>query len=372
MMKLKSFLNNKPQYGISIYPEQASVDELKEYLDKANKYGFKRVFTNLIGLSKDDLAKFKEVCDYGKKISMDMIADIDESVLKILGVELTDTSYFKNLGVKIIRMDVKFNAEDVAKLSLNKDDIHLELNASDFSGLEQELLNFEYNKSSIIASHNFFPQRYTGLSLEKFERANKQMKNVGLQVSVFTAINRDDVLGAWKDGKSPVTLEKTRDMNIYDQYQYLSAINAVDYILASNMFLSTKEFEEISKIDLSKISFRVQEEYDITENERNIIYHDAHQLRGDNPDDIMFRSTISRKIFKDLDIPPRNCVDDIMPGDIVILNNKFGRYKGELHIMKSQIKNDGKRNVVGKINQTQMPLLELGRPKLYFNIKGGE
>ena len=38
--------------GISIYPEHASLEENKKYIDLASKYGFKRIFTCLLSVDK--------------------------------------------------------------------------------------------------------------------------------------------------------------------------------------------------------------------------------------------------------------------------------------------------------------------------------
>lgn len=47
-------------------------------------------------------------------------------------------------------------------------------------------------------------------------------------------------------------------------------------------------------------------------------------------------------------IPPQN-TRDMVPGDVIILNDNYTRYKGELHIILKDMPNDGKKNVIGHI-----------------------
>ena len=62
----------------------------------------------------------------------------------------------------------------------------------------------------------------------------------------------------------------------------------------------------------------------------------------------MVRSTIPRLTYADASIPAHD-TDDLNVGDIVVLNDDYGRYKGELHIVTKAMKNDGNKNVVGRI-----------------------
>ena len=45
-------------------------------------------------------------------------------------------------------------------------------------------------------------------------------------------------------------------------------------------------------------------------------------------------------------------------GDIVIINNEYNRYKGELHIVLKDMPNDGRKNVVGRIPENEVHLLD--------------
>uniref|UniRef100_UPI002730E386 DUF871 domain-containing protein n=1 Tax=Dubosiella newyorkensis TaxID=1862672 RepID=UPI002730E386 len=49
---------------------------------------------------------------------------------------------------------------------------------------------------------------------------------------------------------------------------------------------------------------------------------------------------------------------DLKRGDIVIVNDNYDRYKGELHVILKDMPNDGKKNVVGHLPEQEMILLE--------------
>ena len=70
--------------GISIYPSNASVNEIKDYIRLAAKYGFKRIFTCLISTSDKDidvvLNEFKDILSVANENDMEVIADIDPTV----------------------------------------------------------------------------------------------------------------------------------------------------------------------------------------------------------------------------------------------------------------------------------------------------
>ena len=48
---------------------------------------------------------------------------------------------------------------------------------------------------------------------------------------------------------------------------------------------------------------------------------------------------------------------DIQPGDVLIDNNLYGQYAGEVQIARKPMKNYGKTNVVGHIDPREVELL---------------
>ena len=56
--------------GISVYPEHASLEENKKYIELAAKYGFSRIFTCLLSVEGDKekiINDFKEMISFAKQ-----------------------------------------------------------------------------------------------------------------------------------------------------------------------------------------------------------------------------------------------------------------------------------------------------------------
>ena len=103
--------------------------------------------------------------------------------------------------------------------------------------------------------------------------------------------------------------------------------------------------------------------------EQKILYEASHFVRGDMSE-YMARSTQPRVIYASGSIPPRN-TRDLKPGDVVILNDNYTRYKGELHIILKDMPNDGKKNVIGHIPENEKMLLKYLEPWRTFRFING-
>ena len=97
--------------GISIYPTQSDLEMMKGYIDNSVRYGFKRIFTNLLSVKQEEreiFEKFKEIVKYANKNGMEVIADINREVFKDLQIDNLDLTFFDQLGVSGIRIDSGF------------------------------------------------------------------------------------------------------------------------------------------------------------------------------------------------------------------------------------------------------------------------
>lgn len=75
----------------------------------------------------------------------------------------------------------------------------------------------------------------------------------------------------------------------------------------------------------------------------------------------MARSTMPRVTYASESIPPKH-IRDLERGDVVILNDNYGRYKGELHIVLEPMPNDGNKNIIGHLPENEMMLLNYIQP----------
>ncbi len=108
-------------------------------------------------------------------------------------------------------------------------------------------------------------------------------------------------------------------------------------------------------------------EKELTETEREILYFGRqHAIRGDISE-YMIRSTWPRVVFADKSILPAN-TRDLKRGDVVILNDGYSRYKGELHVVLKDMPNDGRKNVIGHIPDYELVLLDYIKPWKLFGF----
>lgn len=97
-----------------------------------------------------------------------------------------------------------------SRMSYNKEDLKIELNASGGSKYLDCVMSFYPNLQNITTCHNFYPQKYTGLSLDHFDECNKHMKTYSLQTAAFVSSNNLNSFAPWPVYEGLPTLEMHR------------------------------------------------------------------------------------------------------------------------------------------------------------------
>ena len=336
--------------GFSIYPEHNPAEKDKAYIDKMVALGAKRVFTCLLSAEGDKdeiLNHYKDVIGHARGYNLEVIVDVAPSIFEKFGLKPGDLRLFHEMGATGIRLDEGFSAAENARLTSNPYGLSIELNASSNDNIVGSILAFKPNTDRLLTCHNFYPQRYTGLGQDFFDKTSQAMKHHNMRVAAFVGSNNPEAMGPWPVKEGLVTLEDHRDLPIDAQIRQLVAHPHVDDIIISNVYPTQKELEAIAKVNFNHLQFKIALNDGVTDIEKAIIFDHEHYVRGDMSE-YMARSTIPRLTYADADIEPRD-TKDLLPGDIVVLNNEYGRYKGELHIVLKPMKNEGNKNVVGKI-----------------------
>ena len=84
--------------------------------------------------------------------------------------------------------------------------------------------------------------------------------------------------------------------------------------------------------------------------------------------EVRARSTQSRVKYKGEKFPPFN-TPDIKRGDIIVESDLYTRYAGELQVALKDMKNSGKSNVVARIVEEELFLLDYIEPWTKFSFK---
>ena len=115
------------------------------------------------------------------------------------------------------------------------------------------------------------------------------------------------------------------------------------------------------------VSFSIELKKNVPEIEQKIIFDEFHFNRGDISENLI-RSTNSRVKYKEHNFKIFNVPEIIKKGDIIIESSEFGHYAGELLIAKTEMKNTGKSNVVGKIADEEIFLIDYIKPWQKFSF----
>ncbi len=345
--------------GISIYPEHSTVQKDKDYIALAAKYGCKRIFTCLLSVKKDRdiiIKEFREIIDYAHSFQMEVILDVAPSVFERLDISYDDLSFFYDLHADGIRLDEGFDSFKEAQMTFNSYGLKIEINASLGNAYLDNIISHYPNKNLLCTCHNFYPQRYTGLSFAHFQKCSKAIRKLQLPIAAFISSQVKDTYGPWPVNEGLCTLEMHRDLPPDVAARHLFASGLADDVIIANCYASEEEFVSLQKIRPEMLMFKLELEGKLQITEKNILYHHRHFVRGDLSE-YMARSTQPRVTYAKDTIPVRN-TRTLKRGDVIIINDSYERYKGELQIILKDMKNDGRKNVIGHIPENEHILLD--------------
>lgn len=384
----------KHELGISVYPDLRPIEEIKEYFKLASQYGVKRVFSSMFsveGTKEEVLAYFKELIEAAHQYDLKVSLDVNPDCFHRMGATYDDLSVFSNIQVDILRMDCGFGPEKDICMIDNPYGITIEYNSSASNVLKLVEAGADPNK--FIVCHNFYPQRYTGLRWKQFLKINEDIKKAGdVRIAAFISSHAPNTHGVWDAKNGLPTVEKMRDLPIDLQARIMLATGNVDDLLIGNAYASEEEFKALQAvlkedeiptdnsaiqtlIDFGVISMdhpvikklRITLDEETTEEEKKILYEFyPHMSLGDGSEYI-WRSRMSRFVYNrpDKSIPARDYDQEYFEvGDVLIVNDDYKNYCGEVQIVTERMKNDHIRNHVGHLSEGEQMLLSL--------IKDGE
>ncbi|QQK08378.1 DUF871 domain-containing protein [Miniphocaeibacter halophilus] len=359
----------KRRLGLSVYPDNSDFNKDKEYLDLAAKYGFSRIFMSMLEVKDGKEAvfnKFKNIIGYAKEIGFEVILDIAPNIFDALEISYDDLSFFSEVGADGIRLDVAFDSNKEAMLSFNPYNLIIELNMSNDVAYLNNILTYQPNKPFIYGCHNFYPQDGSALPLDFFTSCSERFKKEGIRTAAF--INSQvGTFGPWDINDGLPTVEIHRKLPVEVQAKHLFATGLIDDVIIGNAYASEEELKALSEVNRYQTVFKVELVDDINDVEKEILFKNQHFRRGDITSQ-MIRSTEVRKKYKEKDNNPHDNELMFKRGDIVIGNDKFGKYKNELQIVLEDHK-DNRKNKVGKIIDDELILLDYVKPwsKFKFN-----
>lgn len=356
--------------GISIYPEKSNIQKDALYITKAAELGFSRLFISLLEMTGDQaaiLAQFKETIAVAKTNGFQVILDVSPAIFKQLGISYDDLTFFAELGADGIRLDLGFSGVEEAAMTHNPHDLLIEINMSHGTDYLENIMSRRPRQGYLIGSHNFYPHAYTGLDLPFFEKCCRKFREKNIPTAAF--INAPSgTFGPWPLEEGICTLEDHRRLSIETQAAHLLFSDQIDCVIIGNAYASDEELTAVSNIAKQRsIPIRVEVKDDLTDIEKAVLFSSPHIYRGEESKYVFRTKSDGRKKYANKNIPPHH-TESISSGDILIDNDLYLQYKGELQIAKLPRAKDEKVNVVGHVYPDDQFLLDTLRPWSTFHL----
>ncbi|CAM3082432.1 MupG family TIM beta-alpha barrel fold protein [Streptobacillus ratti] len=324
--------------GFSIYLS-TELEKNKDIILKAKKYGSEFVFTSL-NVQEEDVDKEKqinEIIELCLENDLKLIVDINGNSKNILKTN-------KNV---YYRIDDGYTLDEIIDFSKNNKVV---LNSSVLS--EKDL---EYMKSkkvdftNILSLHNFYPKKYTGISLEFLKEQNRKYSNYGILNMAF--ISGDEKRGPVFEGLP--TLEEHRNKRILTSALELFN-NDTDVVLVGDIDLKEENWKELEYLTKGIIPLRIS---------KKVLINKIFEDRIDSSDYVVRNMVHDRKefekyIFENINRDELISGEEIEIGDVLVSNEMYKRYSGELEIALKKLGIDEKRDKLTKIICEDLELLK--------------
>lgn len=322
--------------GLSVYLNY-ELSDIEKVLKKAFKHNFSYVFSSL-HIPEDDISeckgKFLRILEICTEYKLNLIVDVSPRTLKLFDISSFDE--LSEMGLKYLRTDFGFDVNQLFELSKN---FNLVINASTFTDeLFNQLDKLHFDFDRIIACHNFYPKKYTGLSEEKTLTINRYLHSKGIKVIGFVD---GDVNHRGPLYEGLPTVECLRNEDVFFSSLVMNKKLDCDIVIISEFDVSDKTLKQYDDLEKGYIEIEccLKEGYD---EYLSYVHHD----RVDNSEyfirshESIYKHYINRKIIAE------NCIER-HKGDICVSNEKYLRYNGELEIMLKDLPGDNRVNVIG-------------------------
>lgn len=329
--------------GYSVY--LSSFDEVKEFLETPQQIGTE-IFTSLhISEEFNDqyCERARQICHWLADRGYRVMADVSKKTVAQFG----ETDMFKfaeNMRISSLRIDYGFTAEEMIELAKK---IPIVVNASTID--EKLAVEIVDSGGKISAMHNFYPRPETGLSSGFFAESTAMLKR--LQIPVYTFIAGD------LKKRGPIyqglpTLEKHRHwppLAAYADYIYNFK---VDRIFVGDIMISPEESGYIKSLEngILPIPVRLEPKY-------SYLYDQIFHSRPDSPGGAARLAESREYSCCGNQIEAENTILR-KRGSITMDNVLYGRYAGEIQILRTDYSADEKVNVIGKVDENYVPLVD--------------
>ena len=344
--------------GFSCYLNDSATEQQAAYLKQMQQAGFTGVFTSLqLSEAKPEIIRQRldQLVANCHQPGLTIMADVSAASLQRLGIALHDGKAIQALGLDGLRIDDGIDMTTVAALSHT---MAIALNASTLSAcMIDQLANAKANLCHIEAWHNFYPRPETGLDPAWFAQKNKWLHALGFKTMAFISGDAQQ--------RGPLfaglpTLEAHRGLLPLAAYLELRQL-AIDHVYVGDPQLSPRSIAAFqSYVHDQVLLIQVQ-----TDDERLL-----HLTWHSRPDIAQKVVRLAEARLEHIFATPQPAQTDPRPrGSITLDNSAYGRYAGELQLTRCDLPADPRVNVIGKIEPSNLPLLDQIGPHQAIRFK---
>ena len=355
--------------GFALYPGlDNTLTENLTLLEHAAACGLQRVFTSLQIPETDTTALKSELGTLlaaARDHHLEVISDVSPATLRLLDIRDFSLSAFRMLGITTLRLDYGFGLQEIVDLSHNRQGMRIQLNASTVTGdILSALVGMKANFHQIDALHNFYPRPGTGVSEELLVHKNLMLHKLGVRVGAFVPTQAGRRRSPLGDGLP--TLEQHRSVPVDLAARHLVALGC-DTVFLSDALPGENELHALGELrdDCIVLSAKCLTQDPL----QQALLSQVYTSREDEARDAI-RAQESRPHLKKMgrSITPENTASRPR-GAITLDNNGYGRYMGELQILRTDLPADPRTNVVAQIDPEEMFLLKYVAPGRKFSFR---
>ena len=286
----------------------------------------------------------REICHLLAVFGFRTIADVSVKTLQQFGCRSLP-ELARELKLWGLRIDYGFTPEEIGEMATQ---MPIVLNASTTSPADARRI--AATGQEVFALHNFYPRPETGLDEELLMQTTQRLREAGLSVQAF--IPGDTLLrGPLHEGLP--TLESHRHVLPSAAFVDMALRFGMDDIFLADPGLSDKEQQRIAHFCKTGV-ICVPAQLDARWKH---LYGKVFTCRIDSPRWLIrFQESRIYSCQGDI-VEPHNCVER-RRGVITVDNKNYGRYSGELMLIREELPADERVNVIGSVPENASLLID--------------
>lgn len=292
----------------------------------------------------DYCQKAEMVCGWLFEAGFKIIADV--SVKTQIQFDEPDLLRLaQRLHIWALRIDYGLSTEDILSLAR---EMPIVLNASTTSPSDAAFI--AAHGKLVMAMHNFYPRPETGLDDDLLRRTTEALQAVGLKVLAF--IPGDRMLRG-PIGEGLPTLERHRGQLPSVSFADMALHFGMDGIFVGDPEISEDEQKRIRRFcdeGIISVPATLEPAYEY-------LYGQVFTCRVDSPSWLIRFAESRTYSCAGNTVAPADCVSR-KRGSITIDNENYGRYSGELQLIRQNLPADHRVNVIGSVPEKALPAVD--------------